>query len=179
MSPGRLVGNILRGLGSVFDELSRPFDLALAFFVSPLPKRYWRGASGPGMLISGLLQAGLGFAGLVHVYSVYARGVSEDIATATIAAEEAGAVRVSAAPAVAFGALTPLAFFAVSTPAWVVAYVALSGLIRILAYAADHPCGDPVLTFIDDLLWEIGRGCASTVRSVWARVRGSFGPSDE
>jgi hypothetical protein len=173
MDAGRLVWNILRGLSDVFDELSRPFNLALAFFLSPLPKRYWRGATGPGMLLSGLLQTGLGFAGLVHVYTSYAQGVSEGLAEATIAAEEAGAIRVSAAPAMAFGALTPLAFFAVSAPAWVVAYVALSGLIRVLGYAADHPCGDPLLTVVDDTLWGIGRGVAAMIRGVWTRLRGA------
>jgi len=159
--------------------LSRPFDLALAFFLSPLPKRYWRGASGPGILLSGLLQMGFGIAGLVHVYTSYAQGVSEDLAAATIAVEEAGSTRVSAAPAMAFGALTPLAFFAVSAPAWVVAYVALSGLIRVLGYASDHPCGDPVLTLVDETLWDIGRGVGSTFRGLWVRVHSLFGRRDE
>jgi len=78
----------------------------------------------------------------------------------------------SAAPAMAFGALTPLGFFAVSAPAWVVAYLALSGIIRVLGYASDHPCGDPILTFVDDVLWDIGRSAGSTIRGVWSRLRG-------
>jgi hypothetical protein len=174
MSPARLTVNFVRGLGGLFDELSRPFNLALAFFISPLPKRYWRGASGPGILLSGLLQLGFGLAGLVHVYTSYAQGVSEGLAAATIAAEEAGATRMSATPAMAFGALTPLGFFAVSAPAWVVAYLALSGLFRVIGYASDHPCGDPVLTLMDEALWEMGRGVASHLRGIWSAFKNAL-----
>lgn len=171
MNPGRLLWKILRGLGGVLDELARPLNLALAFFLSPLPRRYWRGIGGPGVLLSGLVQCGIGLAGLVHVYTSYAQGVSEQLAEATLTvAAESGDTRVNAAPAMAFGALTPLGFFAVSAPAWVVAYCLLSGLVRTLGYAADHPCGDPVLTFVDDVLWDVGRGIGSRARRAVSRL---------
>jgi len=173
MNPLRLIGNIFRSLGSVVDEVGRPVNLALAFFLSPLPRRYWGGVTGPGILLSGLVQTGLCLAGLVQVYTSYAQGVSEQLADATLtAAAEGGSTRVSAAPAMAFGALTPLGFFAVSAPAWIVAYGVLSGLIRVLGYASDHPWGDPVLTFADDVIWDVMRGAGSRVRGVVARVRG-------
>jgi len=172
MSLWRLLWNIFRGLGGVFDEISRPLNLGLAFFLSVLPRRYWRGITGPGILLSGLVQSGLGLAGLVHVYTSYAQTVSEQLAEATLqVATESQATRVSAAPAMAFGALTPLGFFAVSAPAWVVAYGLLSGLIRTLGYAADHPCGDPILTFVDDVVWDVARGIKSRVLGAVARVR--------
>ena len=161
-----MIRNLGRGLGEAFLEFSRPLDLAIAFFLSPLPKRYWRGLSGPGILLCALVQTGFSGAGLVNVYTTYAQGVSEGLAEATVEATAEGATRVSAAPAMAFGALTPLAFFAVSGPSWVLGYFLLSGLIRVFAYASDHPCGDPVLTIIDDLLWDTGRGVGSTARGV-------------
>ena len=171
MNPGRLLWNILRGLGDVLDEFARPLNLALAFFLSPLPRRYWRGIAGPGVLLSGLVQCGIGLAGLVHVYTSYAQGVSEQLAEATLTvAAESGDTRVNAAPAMAFGALTPLGFFAVSAPAWVMAYCLLSGLVRTLGYAADHPCGDPVLTFVDDVLWDVGRSIGSRARRAVTRL---------
>jgi hypothetical protein len=71
----------------------------------------------------------------------------------------------------AFGALTPFGFFAVSAPAWVLAYVLLSGLVRVLGYASDHPCGDPILTFVDDVLWDGGRGIRSRVLGLAAWTR--------
>ena len=177
MNPGRILWNILRGLGGLIDEVSQPLNLALAFFLSPLPRRYWRGVTGPGILLSGLLQAGFSLAGLVHTYTAYAQIVSEDLADAAIeVAAERGDTRVNAAPAMAFGALTPFGFFAVSAPAWVLAYVLLSGLVRVLGYASDHPCGDPILTFVDDLLWDGGRavgsrvlGLAAWIRALWNR----------
>ena len=172
MNLGRIIGNIVKGLGSLIDEVSRPLNLALAFFLSPLPRRYWRGVTGPGILLSGLLQAGLAFAGLVHTYTAYAQIVSDDLAEATVAAaDESGDTRVNAAPAMAFGALTPLGFFAVSAPAWVLAYFVLSGLIRVLGYASDHPCGDPILTVVDDVLWDLGRGVRSRVVRLVARLQ--------
>ncbi len=173
MNPRHILWNILRGLSSLLDEVSRPLNLALAFFLSPLPRRYWRGVTGPGILLSGLLQAGFSLAGLVHTYAAYAQIVSEGLAEAAIeVAAESGDAKVSAAPAMAFGALTPLGFFAVSAPAWVLAYVLLSGLVRVLGYASDHPCGDPILTFVDDVLWDVGRGIGSGVLGLvaWARA---------
>ncbi len=172
MSLWLLLRNTLRGLGGVFDELSRPLNLGLAFFLSVLPRRYWRGITGPGILLSGLVQAGLSLAGLVHVYGTYAQGVSDQLAEATLqVAAESAATRVSAAPAMAFGALTPLGFLAVSVPGWVLAYGLVSGLIRAVSYAADHPCGDPILTFVDDVIWDVARGIRSRFLGVLARVR--------
>lgn len=147
------------------DELSRPLNLALAFFVSPLPRRYWRGATGPGIALSAFIQLGACLAGLIQTYTAYAQVVSDDLAEVTTeAAELSGAEKVHAAPAMAFGALTPLGFFAVSTSAWILAYGALSGLIRLVGYASDHPCGDPILSFVDEILWDVGRGIASRVQ---------------
>ena len=174
---GHIIGNILRGLRDVVDEVSRPLNLGLAFFLSVLPRRYWRGITGPGILLSGLVQAGLSLAGLVHVYTSYAQGVSDHLAEATLqVVAESGATRVSAAPAMAFGALTPVGFLAVSVPGWVLAYGLVSGLIRALGYAADHPGGDPILTFVDDVIWDGARGIKSkvlwavaSVRAFWSR----------
>lgn len=172
MNPGSVLRNIVRGLGGLIDEVSRPLNLALAFFLSPLPRRYWRGVTGPGILLSGLLQAGFSLAGLVHTYTAYAQIVSDDLADAAIeVATERGDTRVNAAPAMAFGALTPFGFFAVSAPAWVLAYVLLSGLVRVLGYASDHPCGDPILTFVDDLLWDAGRAVGSKVLGLVAWIQ--------
>ena len=169
---GHIIGNILRGLRDVVDEVSRPLNLGLAFFLSVLPRRYWRGITGPGILLSGLVQAGLSLAGLVHVYTSYAQGVSDQLAEATLqVVAESGATRVSAAPAMAFGALTPVGFLAVSVPGWVLAYGLVSGLIRALGYAADHPCGDPILTFVDDVIWDGARGIKSKVLWAVAGVR--------
>ncbi len=99
--------------------------------------------------------------------------MSDELADITVeAALETEAHSVSAAPAMAFGALTPLGIFAVSNAAWVLAYGALSGLIRLVGYPSDHPCGDPILTFVDNLLWDAGRGISSSVRrsvgAVWS-----------
>ncbi len=172
MSLWRILVNILYGLESALGEVSRPLNLGLAFFLSILPRRYWREINGPGILLSGLVQTGLSLAGLVHVYTTYAQGVSDQLAEATLrVATESEATRLSAEPAMAFGALTPLGFFAVSAPAWVVAYCLLSGLIRTLGYAADHPCGDPILTFVDDVIWDVARGIRSKVMGIMARVR--------
>jgi len=111
-------------------------------------------------------------AGLVQTYTAYAQAVSEHLAEATKeAAELSGAEKVEAAPAMAFGALTPLGFFAVSAPAWVLAYGVLSGLFRLVGYASDHPCGDPVLTLVDETLWDVGRGVASRVRRITGALR--------
>ena len=172
MNPRQIVWNIVHGLGSVIDELSEPLNLALGFVLSPLPRRYWRGVTGPGILLSGLLQVGFSIALLVHTYTGYAQVVSDALADATIAvAAERGDTRVNAAPAMAFGALTPLSFFAVSTSGRVLAYLLLSGVIRVLGYASDHPCGDPVLTFVDDVLWDVGRGARSTLLELVSRAR--------
>jgi hypothetical protein len=78
---------------------------------------------------------------------------------------------VNAAPAMAFGALTPLGFFAVSQPAWILAYGLIAGLIRVLGYASDHPCGDPVLTFVDDVIWDSTGGIRSRIRGLVVRLR--------
>jgi len=116
-------------------------------------------------------------AGLLQTYTSYAQLVSDDLAEVTTeVAERSGAEKMTAAPAMAFGALTPFGFFAVSTPAWVLAYGALSGLIRLVGYAADHPCGDPILTLVDETLRDVGGGIASRIRrmagSLWAWWRG-------
>jgi len=174
MSPLGIVRNIGTGLRDAFHELSRPLDLAIAFFLSPLPRRYWRGLSGPGILLCGLVQAGFSMAGLTQVYTSYAGQVSEELAEATIAITSESSTRVSAAPAMAFGALTPLAFFGVSGLAWVLAYSVFSGLVRVLGYATDHPCGDPLLTFIDDVAWGMARGVGSSAQQVSAYVRGRW-----
>ncbi len=172
-----MIDRLLHGVRTLIDELSRPLNLALAFFISPLPRRYWRGANGPGIALSAFIQMGACLAGLIQTYTAYAQVVSDDLADATTeAAELSGAEKLNAAPAMAFGALTPFGFFAVSTPAWVLAYGALSGLIRLVGYAADHPCGDPILTFVDETLWDVGRGITSRVRRItgalWSWWRG-------
>lgn len=159
-----MIAAVVRGLRVLGDELSRPLNLALAFFISPLPRRYWRGATGPGIALSAFIQMGACLAGLIQTYTAYAQTVSNDLAEVTAeVAELSGAEKVAAAPAMAFGALTPLGFFAVSAPAWVLAYGVLSGLIRLVGYAADHPCGDPVLTLADEILWDAARGTLSRV----------------
>lgn len=168
-----MTDRLFHGLRTLIDELSRPLNLALAFLVSPLPRRYWRGASGPGLALSAFIQMAVCSAGLIETYTAYSRVVSDGLAEATAeAAERSGAEKVDAAPAMALGALTPLGFFAVSMPAWVLAYGALSGLFRLVGYASDHPCGDPILTFVDATLWDVGRGITSRVlriaRSMWS-----------
>lgn len=166
-----MIASLLRGLRVLGDELSRPLNLALAFFISPLPRRYWRGATGPGIALSAFIQMGACFAGLIQTYTAYAQTVSDDLAEVTAeVAELSGAEKVDAAPAMAFGALTPLGFFAVSAPAWVLAYGVLSGLIRLVGYASDHPCGDPVLTLADEILWDAARGTLFRAR----RLTGSL-----
>ena len=160
------------GLRTLIDELSRPLNLGLAFFLSPLPRRYWRGTTGPGIFLSAFIQFGACLAGLMETYTRYAQTVSDSLADATAeVAIESGAQKASAAPAMAFGALTPLGFFAVSTRAWIFAYGALSGLIRLVGYASDHPCGDPILTFADDMLWDAGRGASSSIKRTAVSVR--------
>ncbi len=161
-------------LRSIWDELqgSGPFEILRAFLVSPLPRRYWGGASGTGLLLSGLLQIALCGAGLVQSYQSYSKPVSDALASATLeAAVATGDTRASATPAMAFGALTPLAFFAVSVPGRFFAYGVFSGLVRVVGYAADHPGGDPVLTFVDDLGWDAARGFKSAFRRTVARLR--------
>jgi len=165
--------NPVAWLRAVWEELgSSPFEILRAFLVSPLPRRYWGGASGVGLLLSGLLQIGLCGAGLIQSYHAYSEPVSEALANATLEAAVAnGEKRVSATPAMAFGALTPLAFFAVSVPGRLFAYGVLSGLIRVIGYAADHPGGDPLLTFVDDLAWDAARGLKSAFHRTVARLR--------
>ena len=171
-----MIASLLRVLRMLGDELSRPFNLALAFFVSPLPRRYWRGATGPGIALSAFIQMGACFAGLIQTYTAYAQAVSDDLAEVTAeVAELSGARKLDAAPAMAFGALTPLGFFAVSAPAWVLAYGALSGLFRLVGYASDHPCGDPLLSFIDETLWDTGRGIASRMRKLMGTLGSWWG----
>jgi hypothetical protein len=171
MTLTQVLRNVFRGLGDLSDEVSRPVNLLLAFCLSPLPRRYWWGAAGAGILLSGFVQVGASLAGLLHVYTAYAQEVSERIASATITAAVRGeAERVSAAPAMAFGALTPFGFFASSLPAWFFAYGLLSGVIRVLGYASEHPCGDPLLTFVDELVWDSGRGILAAVRGVRVRL---------
>ncbi len=172
MSPWSMLARLFRGAEDVALEVRRPINPVVAFFVSFLPRRYWGGADGVGILLSALFQAGGSLAGLVNTYTAYAQQVSDGLAEATLAAAiSGGAERLSAAPAMAFGALTPLGFFAVSAPAWVFAYSLFSGLIRALGYATDHPCGDPILTFADDLVWDAGRGVRSKIRQAISALR--------
>lgn len=163
---------LLRAIG---DELSGsgPLEILRAFLVSPLPRRYWGGASGVGILFSGLLQIALCGAGLIQSYQAYSQPVSDALANATIEAAVAnGDKQVSATPAMAFGALTPLAFFAVSGAGRLFAYGVFSGLVRVVGYAADHPGGDPVLTLVDDLAWGAARRLKAAGRRAASRLRG-------
>ncbi len=172
MNPRHIVEIVRRAVSEFGYELSRPLNLALAFFLSPLPRRYWGGATGVGILLSGFVQMGASARGLLRAYTAHAQQVSDALAQATItAALNSGDVTVSAAPAMAFGALTPFGFLAVSVPAWIFAYGAISGLVRVFGYAADHPCGDPILTFIDDLVWDGMRSLWSVVRQASHRIR--------
>ena len=118
---------------------------------------------GTGILFSALLQVGASLTGLFQIYSAYSQRVSDTLAEVTIeAAVESGSEKVRAAPAMALGALTPLGFFAVSHTAWILAYAVFSGVVRLIGYASDHPCGDPVLTFIDNVVWDTGRSVTSS-----------------
>lgn len=167
----RVLRNVFLGLGDLADEVSRPVNLVLAFCLSPLPRRYWGGADGAGILLSGFVQVGACVAGLLNSYTPFAHNVSEGLATATLTIASRGeAERISAAPAMAFGALTPMGFFASSLPAWFFAYGVLSGLVRVFGYASDHPCGDPLLTLIDEFIWDSGRGVVGALQRVRARV---------
>lgn len=149
-----------------------------AFVVSILPRRYWAGATGAGILLSGLVQLAAGAAGFMEAYTHFARETSEGVASATLTVAqsgEPGGGRVEAGKAMALGALTPIGFLAVSATGWLFAYVSLSGLVRVLGAASGHPCGDPVLTFLDDLLWESGRSLLSTARDLVERARSAWG----
>lgn len=149
-----------------------PLELLRAFLISPLPRRYWGGASGVGLLFSGLAQIALCGAGLIQAYDRYSQPVSEALAKVSIEAAVSGeATRVSATPAMAFGALTPLAFFAVSISGRFFAYGVFSGFVRVVSYAADHPCGDPLLTFVDEFVWDGIYGVRSALRRAALRMR--------
>ena len=148
----------------------------LAFLMSPFPKRYWGTAIGPGLLLSALLQSGLSLAGLMAAYEPYAKRAGQALADTTIATAVANEVeRVEAEPAMALGAFTPLAFLAESTTGRLFAYGLLSGMFRVVGYAGDHACGDPVLTFLDDLVWGIGGSIKATLLGVASRLRSLLG----
>ena len=167
-----VVERLFRGLGNAAREISQPLDVLLGFIVSPLPRRYWGGASGTGILLSSLVQIGICASGLSNAYSVFSHKISEELAETTIeVAKRAEAGSVEAAPAMAFGAITPFAFFAVSVSGRFVAYGVVSGVIRVLGQASGHPCGDPILTFADEIVWDTGRSLGSTVRRVVSRDR--------
>lgn len=161
-------------LRAIADELqgSGPFEILRAFLVSPLPRRYWGGASGTGLLLSGLAQIAMCGAGLIQSYHAYSGPVSDALASVTLEAAVAnGEKRAHAAPAMAFGALTPLAFFAVSASGRLFAYGVFSGLVRVIGYAADHPGGDPVLTLVDDFAWDAARGLRVAFERTTSRWR--------
>ena len=100
-----MIDRLAQGLRTLVDELSRPLNLVLAFFLSPLPQRYWRGASGPGIALSAFIQMAACSAGLLQTYTTYAQLVSDDLAEVTTdAAQRSGAEKVDVAPAMAFGA---------------------------------------------------------------------------
>lgn len=166
----------LRAFNSVIREVSEPLDTIQAFFLSPLPRRYWRGASGFGVVLSALVQVGACAAALMQSYVAFAKPVSEALANATITtAESSGAAEVRALPAMAYGALTPFGFLAVSSSGRLFAYGVISGLIRALASATGHPCGDPVLTLVDSFIWDMARAARSMVVRGVVRIRSLAG----
>ena len=158
-------------LRAAVDEMTREVSETglnvLALVLSPFPRRYWGRAQGSGILISCLLQIALCGTSLYTSISHFSHRLSQEIADTTIeAAMESEATRVEAAPAMAFGALTPFAYLTVSATGRWLTYGLLSGLLRAVAYATGNPCGDPVLTFVDDVAWDLGRWGAKTVRRI-------------
>jgi hypothetical protein len=151
-------------------------EVLFAFLVSFLPRRYWRGASGVGILFSGLFQLGVSLGGLVSVYTRFSQDVSDTIAEVTIEAayQADGSGRLEAGGAMAMNALTPLGFLAVSRTGAVLAYLVFSSLVRLLGFATDHPCGDPLLTVVDSFTWDFIHGArrrtghvTHAARSLW------------
>ncbi len=154
----------------------------LALFVTFLPRRYWRGAHGVGILISGLLQLGIAGGALVSNYSRFASSVSDTVAEVTIEAAESDPTtgrKIQAGHAMALGALTPIGFVMTSKSGRLLLYLVISAIVRLFGYATDHPWGDPLLTFVDDILHDglnsIGRRGRSGLRAVqswWRRAPG-------
>ena len=160
-------------------------DRILALFVTFLPRRYWRGAHGVGILISGLLQLGIAGGALVSNYSRFASSVSDTVAEVTIDAAEQDpgtGGKIQAGHAMALGALTPIGFVMTSKSGRLLLYLVISALVRLLGYATDHPWGDPLLTFVDDIfhdgLRSIGRTGRSALRTVQAWRRRASSEND-
>lgn len=168
-----MIGRFFRGLFGVFEELfGHPIGFIHSFAVSPLPRRYWGRAHGAGIFLSCMVQIGLCLWGLMSSYHVYSERISRAIAENAIeVAKQQEATKVEALPAMVFGAFTPLAFLSVSTSGRFLAYGVVSGVIRVLGYASDHPCGDPVLTLVDGLIWDTGGTVKSVVGGATARIR--------
>jgi hypothetical protein len=126
-----------------------------------------------GILFSGMIQFAISSMLLVGLYTRFASGVADGVAETTIDAavpdiEKGG--RVHAGFAMAFGALTPFGFLAVSSTGRVLLYFVLSSVVRLVAYACDHPCGDPALTFVDEILHDVKDGLMKRVRRAAAFV---------
>ena len=167
-----MIRRLFRGVAGVLEELvGQPIQFLLAFFISPFPHRYWGRASGAGVFLSCMLQVSLCLAGFMKSYHVFAEQVGANLAdTAIEAAKEEGAAKVEALPAMAVGAFTPLAFLAASSSARWLAYGLLSGIVRLLGYASDHPCGHPVLTLADSFVWETLGALKSTALHFASRM---------
>jgi hypothetical protein len=167
-----MIRRLLQGIGSVFDDVvGHPVNLVLAFFVSPLPNRYWGKAHGVGIFLSCAVQIGVCVMGFMSSYHKYAERNSQAIADSAIeVAKSQEATKVEAMPAMVFGAFTPLAFLSVSSTGRWLAYGVVSGVIRVVGYASDHPCGDPVLTLVDGFVWAIGSSFKATAVHVVSRA---------
>jgi hypothetical protein len=167
-----MIRRLLQGISHVFDEvLGHPVNLAVAFFVSPLPNRYWGKAHGAGIFLSCMVQIGLCVMGFMSSYHAYSERNSQEIAQASIeVATQQEAAKADALPAMVFGAFTPLAYLSVSSTGRWLAYGVISGVIRVVGYASDHPCGDPVLTLVDSFIYEMGSSFKATAVHVAGRV---------
>lgn len=111
-----------------------------------------------GILFSALFQFGLSVAGLVAVYTRYSQNVSDALAEVTVEAalrDDGVDRRMHAGGAMAVNALTPIGFIVLSHTGQALVYLAFSGMVRMLGFATDHPCGDPVLTVIDEFAWDL------------------------
>jgi hypothetical protein len=167
-----MIRRLLQGLLNAIDDvLGHPINLVLAFFVSPLPRRYWGKAQGVGIFLSCAVQIGLCVMGFMSSYHAYSERNSQAIAESAIeVAKQQEATKVEAMPAMVFGAFTPLAFLSVSSTGRWLAYGVVSGVIRVVGYASDHPCGDPILTLVDSFIYELGSSVKATALHVVGRA---------
>jgi len=136
-----------------------------------LPVRYWKPMH-HGAFLSFFLTAALGVRIGYEGFFKHASMTADRAAKMALAfaqpdvelqgIEQGTAVRT----ALQSNVLAPFEFFLFTPLGWISVYLFVTGTLRGVAYATDHPRGDPILTFIDHAIHHtVDRG-ASTLSSI-------------